>query len=559
MNQTTMPKDPQAWAQLLLAKMLPTPFKIGQIVTTKLRHESLPYQSIAQQLNNDPVLSFYIMNEANKGRPTGNPTSKTLDHAISMIGTDQLQGLIPKLPFKAASSKDISAFYFIRVLSSSLYAAHLGRAISLRKKKGNPEDVYWSSLFLGVPAWYLWYFATPEMRLVRYAIRSNFKAATQAESEVLGCTVKDIAQAVVQMLHLPDAVRAAYEENQQPSLKQWIQLAHSTPDKGSPQPLDDRDLSLLTQKTHYLAMLANMVAYNVTHDWYSRACLRSQRILASCLNCSLDEAIRFSHEVAADMSRAHPIPGIMLPAAKLFLPPRLRSKSAGAPTAKDAAKTKQQAPMGANSTSTNTASETVKAQKPLKKPAAIETKPAKVQTDKSSPAVNPIFSELTSIMLNRPEEFIDLHELMNAATQGIAYGLDTKRAMVALVNKDNSRLKVYYSVGCRQHGEMAGFDSPIVGATVFGKLCERPASLWLKPSSSSKLNNLVPMNFKQVIEVDEFFLMSVFVNKNPVAIFYTDNYQSTPMSEEQYKQFKYLCGAVSHALTHLANSKKPRA
>ena len=66
------------------------------------------------------------------------------------------------------------------------------------------------------------------------------------------------------------------------------------------------------------------------------------------------------------------------------------------------------------------------------------------------------------------------------------------------------------------------------------------------------------MNFKSAIDVNEFFLMSVFVGKKPVAIFYADNMDSKALNDKDYHQFKFLCGAVSSALQYQAkNTKKP--
>ena len=158
-------------------------------------------------------------------------------------------------------------------------------------------------------------------------------------------------------------------------------------------------------------------------------------------------------------------------------------------------------------------------------------------------------------MSQRPEEFSDLHELMNAATQGIAYGIEISRASVGLISKDGSRLKNYYSVGCQEQQELKNFETTIVKNTIFEKLSSRPASIWVKASSDKKILDLIPMNFKHAIETKEFFLMSVFVGKKPVAIFYADNIEGKALTEQNYKQFKFLCGAVSTALQHQAKKK----
>jgi transcriptional regulator with GAF, ATPase, and Fis domain len=171
---------------------------------------------------------------------------------------------------------------------------------------------------------------------------------------------------------------------------------------------------------------------------------------------------------------------------------------------------------------------------------------------------NPLFEELTHLMANQPEDFSDFHELMNASTQGIAYGIELKRSFVALISKDGSRFKTYYTVGCSNFEQLKNFESKIINNTIFHKLCERPASIWVKSTSDRKIKDLIPMNFKSAIDVNEFFLMSVFVGKKPIAIFYADNMDSKALNDRNYNQFKFLCGAVSSALQYQAKiAKKP--
>lgn len=544
MTSNTMPTNAQDWGAFLAEKSLPSPFRVGKLVLQAMQRDDLSYHHIAEKLNSDPVLAYNIMAKANNEKPGSNPTSKTLDHAISMIGIDPLSQIINKLPFQEVDSENISAFYYIRSLSSSLFAGYLGRAICQRRKLGNEEDIYWSSLFYGVPIWTLWRFATPEMRLVRYAIRNNYKLPEVAEQEVLGCTLLEASSEMVKKLGLSDLVKDCYNPKYQLSNRQWIRISKLIDKDGRfTHPSDDRDLMMVLQTPQIMIQIANMLAYHSTHDWYSRACLRTQRILAAYLKCSLDEAIQLSHEVAAEVSRKHPIPGLLLPAAKLFLEPRLRLKAD--PKAEDHNLNPE----------TLTAAEPKAERKSEPEPAKASAAEPSSASKAAEPEENPMFKELTEIMLHRPEEFTDLHELMNAATQGIAYGLSLKRSFVCLVNNDSTRLKNYYTVGAGENSELRTFEMPLVKTTIFGKLIERPASVWIKSDSPEKIKKLVPSNFKQVIQVEEFVLMSVFVGKRPVAIFYADN-DDIPLTEIQYKKFKYMCGAVSTALLHQANARR---
>jgi hypothetical protein len=339
------------------------------------------------------------------------------------------------------------------------------------------------------------------------------------------------------------------------------------------------------QSPHFIVMLANLIAHYSSYCWYSRATLRAQRILACYLNCTVDEAIQLTHEAAADMSRAHPMPGVMQPAAKLFVPPRKRTKAqtecqlsefqsdkyshtgsalssatskttqaAEAPQVSETAQPPEPVTTDNAERSQQDTSAQVNESETAKKATNTEGIASKAQAKKSS-SHNPLYAELTDIMVNRPEEFTDLHELMNAATQGLAYGIELERACVGLISKDGSRLKNYYSVGCQNFKELKDFESKIIKNTVFEKLSQRPASIWVKPSSDKKIRDLIPMNFKSATESNEFFLMSVFVGKKPVAIFFADNADNQTLTETQYKQFKYLCGAVTTALKDQADRK----
>ena len=419
MPDNAIPNNAHDWAQLLAGKKLPSPFRVGPIVLRQLDEGILPYNKLADTINSDPILAYTVMSLANQRRIKETEGSKTVSQAISMIGVDQLEATVKDLPFQSSSSTDIKSFYYIRCMSTSLYAAHLGQALSQHKNKGKPKDYYWASLFLGTPLWLLWRFATPEMRLIRYAIRSNFKLPKVAENEVLGDTLLNVTTAISKQLFLPDLANECFLRKNQLSTKQWVQLAKATPETGHPNPIEDRDLLMAMQSPHFPVMLANLVAHFATYDWYSKATLRSQKILATYLNITLDDAIKLTHEVAADMSRTHPLPTVMLPAAKLMIPPRKRTKvpnQSPAQKAEEASASTQKLPKKEIQEATSAESS---------KPVDNENKP---NTQQIAADNNPLFNELTEIMLHRPDEFADLHELMNAATQGIAYGINLKRA-----------------------------------------------------------------------------------------------------------------------------------
>lgn len=531
MTADKMPDTPEAWAEFLLAKPLSSPFSVGPALLKALSGSTLSYADVAGQLEDDPVLSYYIMTHAQAGRADKGGLSKTPDQAISMIGTETLKTLIRQVPFESAASTDIHHHHFVRAIVSSLLAAYLARSVCYYRELPNPDHVFWASLFLGVPLWLMWRFAPAEMRYVRHAVLAKFQAPERAEKEMFGCSFRSIAQSLTERLALPDLVKACHFPANQPSRRQLIVLARSARHELPPNIWEDRKLAIKMQQPSFVVLLGNLIANAASYDWYSRATLRSLRILASYMNVPLEEAIALTHEAAALMSQNHPLPGVMLPAAKLLLPPRVRWKLTDAV---------QSAP-----------TKTIRA-------AAQTTSSAPPQTSPTTSGAS-VFAKLTDTMIHQPDNFADMPQLMQTALQALTEGVSLQRSTVALISPDGQRLKTFFTRGCDQQVSMQKFQSTIVPDSVFARLCEKPASVWIRQDSASKIQDMVPDNFRQAIAATDFFLMSVFVGKRPVAILYADAGGKRPLNESQYQQFKFLCGAVASALSQQARREKKGA
>lgn len=527
MTATHKPVTPEAWADFLLAKTLSSPFTVGPSLLKALNGNALSYNDLVQQLEDDPVLSYYIMTHAHAGKAGHGIPNKTPDQAISMIGTETLKTLIRQVPFESSTSTAIHNHHFVRALVSSLLAAYIARSICYYRELPNPDHAFWASLLLGVPLWLMWRFAPADMRFVRHAVYAKFQASERAETDAFGCSFRSIAQAVTERQALPDLVKACYFPGNLPSKRQAILLARAARPELPPQLWEDRKLAIKMQQPAFVVMLANLVASAASYDWYSRATLRSQRILASYLNVPQEEAIALTHEAAAIMSRNHPLPGVMLPAAKLILPPRVRWKLADADI--NPARTAAEAPS------------------PLAAPPSEKPQPAAGST---------LFSQLTDAMIHQPDTFADMPQLMNVAMKALAEGVGLQRATAALISPDGQRLKTFFAKGCDTQATMQKFQTAIPPQSIFAKLCEKPASVWIKHDSARKIQDMVPDNFRQAIAVTDFFLMSVFVGKRPIAILYADAGSSGTLNDRQYQQFKFLCGAVAGALSQQARRAK---
>ncbi len=571
MNKSDVPKNASEWSNFLSTKSLSTGSLVSKQVLKSLKEESLPYKTIASLVNRDPIFAYYIVSEANSGSEATTSSSKTLSHAISMIGVEKLKNVAKKTPFKKTKEGDLQDFYYNRAISSSLFSAYLARQFSQFKKTGQEDDMYWGALFCGVPLWYLWRFATPEMRLIRNEIRDKCKQAVEAEREILGCSVTELAQELMTNLQLPPLTKESYSPDSQLSVRQWIKVSHHVSKEGKPRKVDDKEINHILSRPGFAVALANLLAHYASHDWYSRSTLRVQKVISVYLGIDLNKAITLTHECAVEMSRAHPIPGIMVPAAKLILPPRERlsyqaQKTAPRPIVQAVQAVQEQKtnrPVVAEvPVSENNKTEQLKKANiefsgeklPEKSTSNKQSTPPSQQQAKRGD--KEIFTEFTDIMLNNPDNFVDLHELMNAATQCISYGLGLPKVIVALVNTNETRLKTYYSVGTREHPDLSNYQADLTIPSLFSRLIGKPSSVWVKPASNKNILAAIPAEFKSACGSKEFFLMSIFVNKKPVAVFYADSgAKNETLSEYEYKQFKYLCSAATHCLQYLATKR----
>lgn len=510
----------QEWSTYLLGKTLPTPFKVGNFVLEVMESKMPSYHTLANQLSQDPVLSFKLMQAASQQGSDNTEYSKTLDHAMSMIGVEQVQSNIRAMPNEADSNEDVAALYYKKILARSLYAAHLARAIAEEKGQFNSNELYWSGLFVYTPLWYLWRFATTEMRLLTFGESTKHKSSQAMQEAIFSCTIEAIAGELCQSLALPPLVKYCYQPEHQLSPRAWGKLAKLDLSRGEMNKiLDSRELKLQVQHPSFVIQLVKLISDASMHCWYSRATERGIRLLACYLNISEDKATRMCHEFATEASRAHPMSGIFLPATRLFLPPYEFVKApSSAP--KSEAESKAEATSAAQ-TQTSPNSSTNSDIDDDDTFDFDETSDIKPPSSKPSPETiepNEFFNGLATKMYKHPDEFSDVHELFNATTNALVYGLGIRRASISLFKHKEMLVKTHYSSGCQEHPELANFEMPLVKGTLFSRLAAKTASVWLQPSSEQHMLDLVPSNFKQVTQCDNFLMMSIFVNDRPFAL-----------------------------------------
>ena len=166
-------------------------------------------------------------------------------------------------------------------------------------------------------------------------------------------------------------------------------------------------------------------------------------------------------------------------------------------------------------------------------------------------------TELQNRMAYNPASFKNLHELMNALMEGICHGIGLSRALGGFINLDATKVIFYYEKGISETSDLENYEAALGNGLIFDELFSHPGALWVSPSNLSQYRKLIPNDFYMSIEVDDFFLISLFVNKKPFSMIYADSYQlDVPLYDQDFKFFRSLCDAAHRGVIHFAQKSK---
>ena len=98
---------------------------------------------------------------------------------------------------------------------------------------------------------------------------------------------------------------------------------------------------------------------------------------------------------------------------------------------------------------------------------------------------------------------------------------------------------------------MTGLDLCLEVPSLFKRLNEKPAGIWLHRHNREKLAPLLPEAFATRVDGSDYMLMSVFQRERPLAVVYADDLDAR-LSQFQFDRFRQLCAAATRALRHLS-------
>lgn len=536
MTQTSKyPNSAQAWVEYLAKRSLPSPLHLAATCRRQLENDERSYQEIAATLSADPILCMAIMQSANASKSDHDVFSKTLDHAISMVGTDALDKLLEKAP---SLERKYEYRDYYQAIDSSLLHAYIAQLLAKSNHYPKHQEIFWAALFTDAPIWYLWCFATPLMKELH---KTPKPLRQQKEIELFGCAVLEIQKDMLMHIGAPELALRSLEEQYTLSKREWLKLDHAgkaIDKKNSFQTtklLEAPQLKVRMQSPELYVGMARIFLHYLSSP-IARHRVRATSVISALLKTNLQTVRQILTQGLVAYSNTFAFP-FTLPAACryiLLVKPLASEHSSAIKPAKSRRKLAQ---------------------------IALEPKKPGLHTtgfsyvDGFKPGAE--YARLIKRMKNDATSFDSAHQLMQEVVTAITAGLSLNRGLIALINKDRSRLKAYYTGGMSAEDPLKTFDAAIIPGTIFKILCERQARLWVKADSKQSVANLIPMNFKQLTQTEEGIFVSIFVKERPVAIFYADQgADQSPILEDQFRYVKLMIKSLESALMQLRIKKQ---
>lgn len=539
MSSTPCLYGSEAWADYLAERTLPVRVSILTRLKRLLQDDNTTLHQLSQLIRSDPVLSLQVTRIAQKLHAAKGSSVTSIDHAVNSVGLDQLSLLSEGLQSLKISPRNMQQKMYFRAIADSLHAS--SQAAELCRQRGLPfvEEVRLSSLLYGFGHWLLWLHAPLHKHEYQKKVLLEKVDVALAEQDVFGCTVQALSAELARRWELPELTLAALDHDTSPS-RSDLQLLHrralNDPRLGK---LEQREINQLTQERFFPVKLGNWLALTSTRGWQGKKILRLYDIAADFLSWPRDRLIAQLHQTCAEASRQYHVPGTLSPAAQMLFLPSEETLS-GLIESRELQQLQQHYPLP---------------EKPvLKKPVPPHAEPH-VTTER--PAVTAhAREELYTQVLQRLQDGYPLYtkpaHILQALLQGLHQGLGLGRIALMLINPKKRLLHCARTLGMRDTAAINQLTIDIEIPSLFKRLTDKPAGIWLDSAKRRTLRPMLPDPFIEAAHSGDYLLMSVFNKGEPLAILYADDGDDAEqLSEFQYEQFRQLCAAATLALKRL--------
>lgn len=500
-------------------------------IKKQLQDRRVSFDDLAPLVEQDPALCLHLQQEVARTRPGSLEQVSGAASCLSLLGMEALVRLMKHLPVIAADASEPSQQLYRRALLTARLAGNLAADWAAIMNNTSPHYARWSTMQASAPLWF-WLLQYPPARNWLHLISRDVDLLPAARA-IFGNSSREWTQ-LARQLNLPAMAQAMYEPARWPDHKQWRSLRRHDP-------RDSAQQRALMHLSHHPAMIC-LIANGLAWHWHigpdSPRALRWQQLAANWLGRSLHVMqpqwrqlqVRTSHQQHSTLGT-----GLHL----LLGPQPLRQPYPWVnPMGEE-----EEAPEMLRTAAIHHQPGSFIAAAPGQTPANPASDGRRINTQ--------YMKKLLRQLQHEPDSFGDLHYLMRGMLKGVCNGLGMPAACIALLNRERTALKVFYSEGLSEQSALRSFLIDLRTPSLFTKLMEKQSAVLLTPDNHDRYLAHIPPAMAERLP-PHCMMMSIDAGAQPIGLVIAlAGAQQPAITTAEFIEFKNLCIVTSHGLTAL--------
>lgn len=527
-----------AWADHLEPQQLPVRASVLTRLRRLLASDHATVQQLTRLVGSDPVLSLHVTRLAQPLFRDRDSSVTSIQHAVAALGLDRLAQLARELTSLRVNPASMQQKMYFRAIADSMHASE--QSAELCRLRGLPfvEEVRLASLLYGFVHWLAWLYAPLHKQHYQERVLLQGVDVALAEQDVFGCTLQALGAELARRWQLPTLTCEALDHATSPNhddLQRLHRRAVQDPSLGQ---LELRAINQLTQQRFFPVKLGNWLALTTTRGWHSRKARHLFDIVADYLSAPADKVVAQLHQHCAEAARRYHVAGTLSPAAELIMLPAASEQPLTGLIG--AAELKRLAHAD------------YPALTPPPQPPATAPEPPPAAEPVSACADAARYQQVLARLRDPEYGFTKPAQVLQCLLQGLHQGLGLPRLVLLLINPRQQQLQAAHSLGLTDNHPLSSFSLSLEVPSLFKRLSEKPAGIWMHEGNRRKLAPMLPEAFTARLEAGDYLLMSVFRRHQPLAVIYADSLPQHPrLSAFQFEHFRELCAAATQALRRL--------
>ncbi|MGH1460600.1 MAG: HDOD domain-containing protein [Neptuniibacter sp.] len=529
----------EAWVEYLKDRPLPVRNSILRRLKRQLQDEHIPLHKINNTIKSDPVLCLHVVRKASNLHLQKDSKVTGIDHAISSLGLTNIEEITGEIDSLKLNPSSVAQKMYFRSIAISHHAATQSTHWLRSRKAPFIDETYLASLFYGVGHWMLWQHASLHMSQIEVKIREEQIEPVLAETDVLGCSIQEISQSLIEQWKISELAVISLEHETSPNKKTLAQLHQRALGDPRINEVDLREINHLVQEKFFPVKLANWLALAANLGWQQTKTMKVIDIINDFLKGEIANTINMLHQTCAYAAQKYHVAGTLAPAAEMLM---INSDT----QINYCLSKKEEALLSKTMPAVEKPAEAMlqpNIQKHSSTPEAIYTVPANDYLDKN------IYNQIAERFLKGYDLYTEPKHILQGLMQGINKGLGFERAALFIVNTKKQQLKTGLFVGFEDDHPITKFNFSLDVPGLFKKLSQKSACIWIKPENHDQMLHMLPDTYGNWVNPNGFALMSIFYGSSPIAIIHADFGETGPeISEFHNERLRYLCSASSLAL-----------